>query len=245
MDLTKLSVEPIFLLVAGILALLALVTVLLKKLTVSAACGAWLLGIVVAMGANLTGLALLGTFFLLGTLATAYRKKEKAAIQGQAYTETRNLKQVLANGGVAGLAAFASLADYERAGLYQLILAGSLASATADTLSSELGMLFGRKFYNVLNFRKEPNGLDGAISLEGSLAGFFGTLLIAAVYAVFEGPGLPLLWIILAGNIGNYIDSLLGASLQRKKLLNNDVVNLFNTLAAALVIWVLVSIAAG
>lgn len=240
MHLFSTSIEPAFLLVAGILALLAIAAVLLKKLTVSAACGAWLLGIVVAMGTELTGLLLLAAFFILGTAATAYGKKRKAALQqNQQHPQTRSLNQVLANGGVAGLAAFASMAYFEQAPLYQLILAASLASATADTLSSELGMVHGKNFYNILSFKKEPVGLDGVVSLEGTLFGLAGTIIIALIFALMQGFDRQFAWIIIAGNAGNIADSLLGATLQRKKYLSNDAVNLFNTLFAALVAFLL------
>jgi uncharacterized membrane protein len=43
-----------------------------------------------------------------------------------------------------------------------------------------------------------------------------------------------LLWIIVAGTIGNLADSILGASLERKGFIKNDVVNFLNTLFAAI-----------
>ena len=46
---------------------------------------------------------------------------------------------------------------------------------------------------------------------------------------------VPLI-IILAAIIGNLADSVLGASLERKHYLGNDVVNFLNTLTSALVV---------
>ncbi|WP_449437800.1 DUF92 domain-containing protein [Pedobacter steynii] len=40
--------------------------------------------------------------------------------------------------------------------------------------------------------------------------------------------------VIAAGIIGNITDSLLGATLERKSYLNNDMVNFLNTLVASL-----------
>ena len=49
----------------------------------------------------------------------------------------------------------------------------------------------------------------------------------------------PWLWIILAGVTGNVVDSVLGASLERKGWIGNNVVNFLNTAVGAGVCWVL------
>ena len=113
------------------------------------------------------------------------------------------------------------------------MMAAAFSSATADTLSSELGSLYGRKFYNILSFKKDTRGLDGVISVEGTLFGVIGSMLIAVVYSAGFGWGENFFLIIIAGTIGNLADSLLGALWERKRLLHNDVVNFLNTLIAA------------
>jgi len=47
----------------------------------------------------------------------------------------------------------------------------ALATATADTTASEIGQLVGRRAFLPLTLRRVPVGTEGAISLEGTLAG--------------------------------------------------------------------------
>lgn len=219
-----------------LLASFIVVCVRTGKLSVPAAMAAGLTGLVVFAGAGYSGIAQLGTFFVLGTLATSHKKNIKAAITADgAHPEKRKAGQVFANGGAAALMALMMLTDPEHEGLYELMLAGSLASATADTLSSELGTVYGRRFFNILTFRKEPKGLDGVVSLEGTLLGAAGAVVIAVVYALAEGFDQRIAFIVVAGILGNLVDSVLGAALERKHYIGNDAVNFANTLFAALV----------
>lgn len=210
--------------------------VLKRKLTPGAAFTAFLLGLVVVEGTSFTGAALLIAFFVMGVLASRFGKKVKGSIRaGQPHSEERNIAQVLANGGITGICSVLAIVDPAHSGLFVLLIAGSLASASADTVSSELGTVLGKRFVNVLNFRKEERGLDGVISLEGTLAGIAAATVIAAIYSAMEGFSMNALYIVLAGIAGNWIDSVLGATLQRRGWLNNNEVNACNTLAGALV----------
>src|SRR5258705_9465963 len=78
----------------------AIVGFRLKMLTASAACTGVVTGWLVFAGGGNTGLVLLAAFFVMGTVATGWKKKEK----GPAAQTTRTMGQVLANGGVAALA---------------------------------------------------------------------------------------------------------------------------------------------
>ena len=142
--------------------------------------------------------------------------------------------QVLANGGVAGLIGFLTLLVPHHATTLQVMMATSLASATADTVSSELGVVYGRRFYNIGTLRSDKRGLDGVVSLEGTFLGVVGGLLIAVIYALEFGFGKNMFWIVVAGTIGNLADSVLGATLERSRIMNNNAVNFCNTLVAAL-----------
>ena len=121
-----------------------------------------------------------------------------------------------------------------------MLLAAAFSSATADTVSSELGSVYGRKFYDVLSFKKGRCGADGVISVEGLLFGMAGSLLIAFVYAAcINGWNGDCFLIIIAGTAGNLADSYLGATLERKGIIGNDAVNFLNTVIAALILWLL------
>lgn len=211
-----------------------------KKLTFPAAITGGLTGLLIFAGAGFMGLTLLCAFFLLGTLATRYKRELKPGIEADGdLPERRKTGQVLANGGVATVMALLALADPSHAVLYRAMLAACFAAATSDTLSSELGMVHGRRFFNILSFKKEAKGLNGVISLEGTLAGILGAFVIALLYACFEGLDLLFLFIVVGGVMGNLMDSVLGALFERRKMIGNDVVNFLNTLFAALVFWLL------
>lgn len=227
---------PVYNYFALILFLIAciIISVKTKKLTLTGAITGGVLAILIYVGAGYTGIAMLTAFFIFGTLATIWKKREKQQFKSTDDHTKRNAGQVLANGGVAAIIGILTWLIPAKAGLLSLMMAASLASAMADTLSSELGMIYGRRSYNIISWKKDERGLDGVISLEGILIGIIGSVIIAVIYSLGFGWNYNFLWIVIAGTIGNLADSVLGALLERKHYLENDAVNFLNTLAAAL-----------
>ncbi len=214
----------------------AILSVIAKKLTFSGAIAGAGVGLLVFAGGGYTGFIMLVAFFLLGTLATSWKKQEKHRFKAKSDRSVkRNAGQVLANGGVPAILGLLVLWMPSHSGLSRLMMAAALSSAMADTLSSELGMVYGRWFFNILTFKKESKGLDGAISISGTLIGIAGSVVIAFIYCLNFGRTFWL--IILAGTIGNLADSILGATYERKGVIGNNAVNFLNTLIAALTVW--------
>ncbi len=214
-----------------------------KKLTLPAALTAALLGVCLYLGAGYYGILMAAVLFLLSALATSNKTGIKEALGvAEKNKGQRTAAQVLANVGTAGLMGLLCFFYPVKIDLFRLMMAASLASAAADTISSETGTVYGTRFYNIITLKKDRQGLDGVISLEGTLFGLAASTIIALVYAFSFGWKTDFWWIILAGTIGNLADSILGATLERKGYLRNNMVNFLNTViaaAAALVLFIL------
>lgn len=181
------------------------------------------------------GYLLLITFFVLGSLATklGYRRKAAAGL-AQEGGGRRAARHALANTGVATMAAvFAAITPYPA--LYLFAFAGAFATALADTLGSEIGQLMGRRTFLVTTLRPVPRGTEGAISLEGTVAGALGALLVGCLgfAAGFFGPwGIAV--VATAAVLGSLLESVIGATLEKRAMLDNESVNFLNTLLGAL-----------
>jgi uncharacterized protein (TIGR00297 family) len=207
-----------------------------RKLTVFAAATGAMVACLVFAAAGYTGVAMMTAFFILGSSATSWQHHQKQSFETiQEHKSGRTAGQVLANAGVGAIAGILVLLFPLYTQLWVLMMAASFASATADTLSSELGTVYGRRFFNIITWKPDQRGLDGVISLEGTLIGIGGCIVIAIIYAIGYGWNSWLIGIMIAGTIGNLADSVLGATLERRGYIGNNTVNFFNTLIAALV----------
>ncbi|WP_431215065.1 DUF92 domain-containing protein [Puia sp. P3] len=215
----------------------AIASAALKKLTPQAAIAGAILGWIIYKGGDLQGIGMLAAFFILGTAATTWGKRHKQSVHANAdHQSRRTTGQVFANAGVAALAGLGAILFPSHKPLFQLALSGSISSAMADTLSSELGMVYGKRCFNILTWKPDQKGQDGVISIEGTSIGVAGSATIALIAHHHY-------WIIiLAGTIGNLADSLLGALFERKGLITNNSVNFLNTLAGALTAVLLIEI---
>lgn len=113
----------------------------------------------------------------------------------------------------------------------------SIATKLSDTFASEIGKAFGKTCYLITNFKLVPRGTEGAVSVEGTLAGIVGSLIIAAYGVSVNLVGLRDVWIIaVAAFVATTCESYIGATIQGKiPFLTNEVVNFLNTLIGAFV----------
>lgn len=213
------------------------------KLNPAGAFTGTLLAAIIYFSGGFTGLGMLTAFFVVATAATSWRKQEKQkATRSDIYQTKRNANQVLANAAIPAICGLLIIFFPVSARFLLVMMSAGLASATADTLSSELGMIYGRRFYNVLSLKREENGRDGLVSWEGTIAGLVGSIIIAAIFYI-SYPDISGFWAIgLSGVTGNLFDSILGASVERKGYLQNDAVNFLNTLFAAVISVLLYSL---
>jgi len=174
------------------------------------------------------------TFFAVGSLSTKF-KYERKAERGVAEPNdgARGTGNVLGNSAAALIAlllyaahAHVPLSD----AVFLFAYAGSVATALADTLSSELGGLFDAPRL-VTTFERVEPGTDGAVTWQGEVAGIAGASVIAALsVVVFDlgaaGAGV----VVAAGVVGMTADSVAGATIEGDWL-GNQGVNFLATLS--------------
>lgn len=217
-------------LAAAINLALALLALSLKMVNRSGAICGFLLGVIVYLGWGYKSFLLMLAFFAMGSIATRLGYARKAA-RGMAEKRggARSWREAVANT-LAG--AFFSVliitTHHERAFLIALIAV--FAEATGDTISSEIGQWISGRAYLITTFKPVPVGEDGGISAGGTLAG---ALASALVVALGFGMGLcgrgGAAMALGAAVAGNLFDSVLGATLERRGVMTNGIVNFAGT----------------
>lgn len=164
----------------------------------------------------------------------------------------RDAMQVLVNGGIGGILVIVwKCINQETVYLAYL---GALSAVTADTFATEIGILSSGQPILLTTFKKVEAGTSGAISVIGTLGGCLGSVCIILCGLPWQSGStvMYVVTILLAGMIGNVVDSVLGALVQKqyqcarcgrttereihchvpahrvrgKKFIDNDVVNL-------------------
>jgi TIGR00297 family protein len=207
-----------------LLVIIGLITYVRKALDLLGSIFMIIMGVIIIFAAGVNWLLLIFLFLILGVAFTRYKHDYKKEIG--IYEGTRTIKNVVSNGIVAFvMAAFGNYAGF----------IGSIATATADTMASEIGVATTPRL--ITNLKKVPPGTDGGISVLGTFAGIMGAGLIGlAAYILGVYPDLvkTMEIAIIAGTVGCFVDSVLGAVLE-SKYLTNEHVNLLATMAGALI----------
>jgi len=212
---------------------LALLAYALKAASTSGAiCGFWL-GTAIYLGYGYKSFILLFAFVLLGSAATRLGLAKKAA-RGVAERRSgaRSWREALANLLVAACFAILVITTHHEPA-FLIALVAALAEAAGDTVSSEIGQWVSDRAYLITTFKPVRAGEDGGVSLAGTVAGL---AVSAAIVGLglglglcgpyrFAGPAIAL----GAAVAGNLLDSFLGATLERRGLVTNGMVNFAGT----------------
>ncbi|MDE1175433.1 MAG: DUF92 domain-containing protein [Edaphobacter sp.] len=172
------------------------------------------------------GLIALIVLFLLSFAATRFGRSRKEARGLAEGRRGRQASQIVANLGAAALFAAAGS---------PVGCIAALAEAAADTNSSEIGQALGGPVRMITTWQTVPPGTDGGITIRGTMAGILAAIVVAALSTIGHTTWHQRIIICLAAWLGLFFDSLLGATVERKGWLGNDLVNFLSTVAAALI----------
>ncbi|MEL6247801.1 MAG: TIGR00297 family protein [Cyanobacteria bacterium J06627_15] len=215
-----------------------------KLLTPLGYLNAWVLGILILGSFGWQGFAVTMLYFGAGSAVTKVGLAEKeAAGIAEARSGVRGPGNVWGSALIAALCALAFVGVQAGAiplGLGRLLALGmvaSLATKLSDTTATEIGKAYGQRTFLITTLQPVPRGTEGAVSLEGTLAGVVGSIVLSVFawaigFISLSGVGLC----ILAALIATTAESLIGATVEDKiPGLTHDVVNIINTLIGATV----------
>ncbi len=122
---------------------------------------------------------------------------------------------------------------------FAVAFVASVACALGDTMASEVGKT-AEKVYLITNLRRVKPGESGGISLIGEVSALIGCFIVA-LSALSMGvlDCYQSVIALLSGFFGVHVDSLLGATLEKKGILNNAGVNFLATLTAGVLCYLL------
>lgn len=138
--------------------------------------------------------------------------------------------------GTAMICAILTYVLPEYAELLKVGYVASLATKLSDTFGSEIGKAYGKTTYLITNLKRVPKGTEGAVSVEGTVAGVVGSIMmIIAAYSLslISTPSQAIACIV-AAFIATTVESFIGASWQQGWL-TNELVNFINTTIGAVV----------
>lgn len=187
--------------------------------------------------------------FVTGSVSSKYKWSYKVKMGVAENAKGRSFKNVIGNGGVAAVAAIIYYLNNDKIFLYAYL--ASIASATADTVATEIGQL-SRKRPRLLPWLKEvPTGTTGAVSALGEAMALVAATGIALIPFAYFGIFMNFwdwnffLITIAAGFLGCQIDSLLGSLTEPKneeekgflrgRIFNNQTTNFLSAAAAAII----------
>jgi len=217
----------------GITTAFALVAWYTRGVNLSGALTGWAIAFLLA-AREISMFWILLVVFAITLGATRLGSDRKQQLRSAERADGRSASQVVANLGIAAVAVALAPAGWP---VYAL---AALAEAAADTASSEIGMAFPGQTVLITSWQRVPAGMDGGISIRGTSAAVAAAAVIAAIGRVAGLVTVHQASIVMyAGFLGTLVDSVLGALVERRGWINNDLVNLLSTAAAVGIAWLM------
>ncbi len=222
-----------------LVAVLLLVSKIYDFLDMGGLFAALCIGLIISLLGHWTWLIVLMSFLIISSIVTKWRYEEKLQLSVEESNEgVRGWKNVLANGGAASIVAIANttLGGHE---LAYFAFCACVSVASSDTLASEIGSLDHRTRI-ITTLESVPAGTNGGMSPTGTVAAFYGGLIIAIISTLLgalNGDHLPPIFFFIGitsiGWLGCQMDSLLGAVLENRGYLGKHGVNFISTLSGS------------
>lgn len=209
-----------------------------KLLTAAGLFHAWLLGVLIWVTLGWQGYLIVMVYFLVGSAVTRLGMAEKeAAGIAEKRAGARGPENVWGSAFTGTVCALLVFSFPQWRELFLVGFVASFSTKLSDTCASEVGKAYGQRTFLITTLKPVPRGTEGAVSLEGTLAGIGGAAVIAVLgwgVGLMGAIAIPIC--ILAAFLANIVESLVGATLQeRYPWLSNEVVNIINTTVGALV----------
>ena len=251
---------------AALAAIIAAAAVQARLLSRAGAVAAALVG-TAAVTAGWSWGILLVVFFALTSALSGYHAERKRALTRGILAKgstIRDATQVLANGEVFAAAGVLWLGTADP--LFLAAGAGAIAAAAADSWATETGVAFGGIPRSIVSGRPMARGTSGGVTVAGLLGAVAGAVAMAGTMLLIGWPRAVAAAAFLAGMLGMLIDSVLGATVQARRLcadcraeteqpvhhcgrptqvirgvrwMDNDMVNLLATLSGAVIAAIL------
>ena len=224
-----------------------------KLLTPAGYANAWLLGVIVWGALGWRGYATTLFYFAVGSAVTKVGFAQKEAegtaearggirgpgnVWGSALTGTVCALGIIALN-LNSVASPGDLLSVEQVGLWPSLLAlgfvASLSTKLSDTTATEIGKAYGRRTFLITTLQSVPRGTEGAVSLEGTIAGAIASVALATIawsIGLIALPGVGICAIAAFG--ATTVESIIGATIEEKLMwLTHDLVNIINTTIGA------------
>ncbi|HAC62819.1 MAG TPA: TIGR00297 family protein [Cyanothece sp. UBA12306] len=211
-----------------------------KLLTTTGYLHAWILGVLLWGTLGWKGYTIVMFYFLVGSAVTriGMAQKEAAGI-AEKRSGMRGPENVWGSALIATICALGTL--FVDSFWQELLILGYVASFStklSDTTASEVGKAYGKRTFLITTLQPVPRGTEGAVSLEGTLAGIAASGVISLLgWAIGLINLIGVIFCIIAAFIATNLESVIGATLQEKwDWLTNEIVNIINTFIGATVV---------